>query len=432
MTSIFTAWRRRSDPERFDTYTRWSLYLIMGIVPLVVLGVMPAGLTHAPAVAALYLVAMLVECVLAIAVLRRSIDRALGGVPVPRRGLVLLAPVAVLAAALAVAALPAEGAPGLAGRAGAVAAALGAALLAVAPVLRTGAILTASLVAAVAAGFAEQTPPGVERFVPTVVSAFLIVGGLAVSFRASAWMLGVVWEQERARAVHARLAVAEERLRFSRDLHDVVGRTLSAIAVKSELGAELARRGHDGAAEQMLEVRELAAEALREVRGVVAGYRTTDLAAELAGARSVLRSAGVGTRVLGDGARLAPDVQQTLAWVVREGATNVVRHARATACTLDLEVLPAGGGAVARLRIVNDGATPARGESGSGLLGLAERLDQVGGALTTSRDGDVFTLEATVPLGLALGDAGPPAQVAGAAVEPGPGPAHSPGTMGPR
>ncbi|MDD9205445.1 histidine kinase, partial [Georgenia sp. 10Sc9-8] len=124
---------------------------------------------------------------------------------------------------------------------------------------------------------------------------------------------GVVWEQERMRTVHARLAVAEERLRFSRDLHDVVGRTFSAIAVKSELAAELARRGQDGAVDQMLEVRGLAQDSLREVRGVVAGYRAVDLAAELDGARSVLRSAGVRTRVVGDGTALPDPVQQALA-----------------------------------------------------------------------------------------------------------------------
>jgi two-component system, NarL family, sensor histidine kinase DesK len=248
----------------------------------------------------------------------------------------------------------------------------------------------------------------------------LIVYGMALSFRISGWMLGVVWEQERTRTVHARLAVAEERLRFSRDLHDVVGRTLSAIAVKSELAAELARRGQDGAVTQMLEVRELAQDSLREVRGVVSGLRTADLAAELTGARSVLRSAGIETRVIGEDARLPEDVQQALAWVVREAVTNVVRHAHPRRCTIDLDVVVPDGAdrdrsAQARLTVTNDGVRDGPGDAppagdagpaarGSGLIGLRERLTEVGGQLATSVDGDRFTLCATVPLGAALPD----------------------------
>ncbi|NMR20401.1 sensor histidine kinase [Cellulomonas fimi] len=221
---------------------------------------------------------------------------------------------------------------------------------------------------------------------------------MAASFRASAWTLGVVWEQDRARTVHARLAVAEERLRFSRDLHDVVGRTLSAIAVKSELAAELSRRGQDGAVEHMQEVRALAQDSLREVRGVVAGLRTADLAAELDGARSVLRSAGVETRVIGDGAALPVPVQEALGWVVREAVTNVVRHAHAQTCTIDLDVLD-GNPPVARLTITNDGVGHApRGPRGSGLAGLSERLAAVGGEIEATADDDRFVLRATVAL----------------------------------
>ena len=85
-------------------------------------------------------------------------------------------------------------------------------------------------------------------------------------------------ELDRSRTAHARLSVAEERLRFARDLHDVLGRNLSLIAVQSELAAELARRGDQDAAGQMLQVRQVAHESLREMRAVVSGYRTADLA----------------------------------------------------------------------------------------------------------------------------------------------------------
>ncbi|MPV38249.1 hypothetical protein GB881_14545 [Georgenia subflava] len=275
-------------------------------------------------------------------------------------------------------------------------------MLALAPLLSSAVMAAgAAAVALVATAVGAVVPADAQNStVATFVSVALIVGGMAASFRVSVWMLGVVWEQERTRTVHARLAVAEERLRFSRDLHDVVGRTFSAIAVKSELAAELARRGQDGAVEQMLEVRELAQDSLREVRGVVAGYRATDLGAELDGARSVLRSAGVATRVLGEGTLLPEQVQEALGWVVREAVTNVVRHSHASSCTIDLDVVPgAGDDDLARLRITNDGVERAPGGSvGSGLVGLAERLAALGGELTATPDGATFTLTATVPL----------------------------------
>ncbi|WP_418275800.1 sensor histidine kinase [Isoptericola jiangsuensis] len=213
--------------------------------------------------------------------------------------------------------------------------------------------------------------------------------------RLSMWVLEVVRELEEARAVAGRLAVAEERLRIARDMHDVVGRALSAVAVKSELSAALARRGDPRAADEMDEVRTLAHESLREVRGVVAGYRSADLATELAGARSVLRAAGITVRVVGEVPALDQPRQEALAWVVREAVTNVVRHSRATRCRLDLDD---DGGAVA-LRIVNDGAAADGGRSpdGSGLAGLRERLAAVGGTLDATADGEEFTVVASVP-----------------------------------
>ncbi|WNB84666.1 sensor histidine kinase [Cellulomonas sp. ATA003] len=281
------------------------------------------------------------------------------------------------------------------------------AVLAVSLVLGARTLLVCSLAIGLVVGITETAAGDPAAWVPGALAA-LIAWGMTLSFRLSVWMLGVVWEQERSRTVHARLAVAEERLRFSRDLHDVVGRTLSAIAVKSELAAELARRGQDGAVDQMTEVRELAQDSLREVRGVVSGLRTPDLAAELAGARSVLRSAGIDTRVIGEDARLPDAVQQAVAWVVREAVTNVVRHAHARRCTIDLDVAGDGGDARAVLTVTNDGvpAGPA-GTPGSGLIGLTERLAQVGGTLATDAGGDRFTLRATVPL-RAAGSMGAP------------------------
>ena len=207
-------------------------------------------------------------------------------------------------------------------------------------------------------------------------------------------------ELDRSRAEHARLSVAEERLRFARDLHDVLGRNLSLIAVQSELAAELARRGDQDAAGQMLQVRQVAHESLREMRAVVSGYRTADLGTELAGAQDVLRSAGMSCRVTGDAAGLPADVQAALGWVVREGTTNIIRHSDATACTIELHIGDSPGAPRAvTLRMDNDRVhTPAAGSAGSGLAGLGERLAGLGGSITTGhpRNGH-FRLEASLP-----------------------------------
>jgi two-component system, NarL family, sensor histidine kinase DesK len=412
MTGMLTAWRGQSDPQRVDAYTRWTLYGLLASAPLVALS-LTSGLGTTGAAA--YVAVTLGQTVAAVGVVRGGVAHLVRGVPLSRRWLGALAGTTAVAALLAVVALPLQAEPDRPVRGIALLLTLGLGVMGVSLTLGSRTLLVGG--AAVGGVVAVTEVAAGNPGAPLVggVLAALIVWGMALSFRISGWMLGVVWEQERARTVHARLAVAEERLRFSRDLHDVVGRTLSAIAVKSELAAELARRGQDGAVEQMLEVRELAQDSLREVRGVVSGLRTADLAAELTGARSVLRSAGIETRVVGEDARLPEDVQQALAWVVREAVTNVVRHAHAHRCTIDLDTVePDGGVTVARLTVTNDGvrelagreggdlirspAPGSHGAGGSGLPGLRERLAVVGGDLVTSAEGDRFTLRATVPV----------------------------------
>jgi two-component system, NarL family, sensor histidine kinase DesK len=238
--------------------------------------------------------------------------------------------------------------------------------------------------------------PAAEALVFGVLM-FLTSTATALSFRFSVWVLDVVTQLERARDVRARLAVAEERLRFARDLHDVMGRNLSAIAVKGQLAAELVRRGRAEAAEEATDISRIADESLREIRGVVGGYRSASLSGELAGARSVLRAAGVSCTVSGDEevALLPAALQAALGWVVREAATNVLRHSRATTCTITLH---AAGGET-QLRVVNDGAAEqADRRWGNGLTGVAERLDAAGGRLATVREDGRFELTATLPV----------------------------------
>ncbi|MFC7637332.1 MULTISPECIES: sensor histidine kinase [Streptomyces] len=238
------------------------------------------------------------------------------------------------------------------------------------------------------------------RTADTLMTGMMIAFATGVSLlisRCGAWTLGVLWEAERAREVEARLAVAEERLRFGRDLHDVMGRNLAVIALKAELAVQLGRRGRPEAVEQMIEVQRLAQEAQREVREVVRGCREADLAAELAGARSVLAAAGIDCTVTGSHAGLPAPVQSALGWVVREATTNVLRHGDARQCTVSLRVADGR----AKLCVENDGAREASGgdRPGSGLAGLRERLSKLDGTLRAGPAGrGRFRLTAEVPL----------------------------------
>lgn len=204
------------------------------------------------------------------------------------------------------------------------------------------------------------------------------------TLRVSLWLVGVVTELDTGRTAQAALAVAEERLRFSRDVHDVLGRRLSAIAMQAELAASLARRGDPDAADRMLAVRGVAHEALREARELARGYRATDLTQELEGARSLLRSAGIEVRL--DVAGVPDAWQEPAAWVVREAVTNVLRHS--TARRVDIVFVSP------ELVVADDGPVGAEPGPGSGIDGLRERLAPHGATVTTSSGPDGFRLTA--------------------------------------
>ncbi|CAB4886034.1 unannotated protein [freshwater metagenome] len=244
-----------------------------------------------------------------------------------------------------------------------------------------------SLAAAVAAAAiaAAVGTPALETVILGVFIAFM-----AFTVQLSAWLLRIVTELDATRDAAAALSVAEERLRFSRDLHDVVGRALSAIAVKSELAATLARRGDDRAATQMDEVRALAQESMTDARKLVRGYRSVDVAGELDGARSLLSAAGISTELTGETSALSERAAEAAAWVVREGVTNILRHSAATYCRIELTD--------SSIRLTNDhpGAPNGRND-GTGLSGLRERLVAVGGELRTEQTTEKFTLIAVLP-----------------------------------
>ncbi|MDV7988806.1 sensor histidine kinase [Rhodococcus sp. IEGM 1374] len=242
------------------------------------------------------------------------------------------------------------------------------------------AVAVASAVLAAALG-----RPAIQALVLGLFIAFM-----SVTLQLSAWLLRIVTELDAARDAAAALSVAEERLRFSRDLHDVVGRALSAIAVKSELAATLARRGDDRAANQMDEVRALAQESMTDARKLVRGYRSVDVASELDGARSLLSAAGISTELVGETSTLSERAAEAAAWVVREGVTNILRHSAATYCRIELS---AGS-----IRLINDHPRASSGrDDGTGLSGLRERLVAVGGTLNAEKTAEEFTLTAALP-----------------------------------
>nr|BFE87163.1 histidine kinase [Planobispora longispora] len=209
------------------------------------------------------------------------------------------------------------------------------------------------------------------------------------------WFWEVVRAAEAGKEAKARLAVTEERLRFARDMHDLVGHSLSAIALKSEVAVKLARADAERAAAEMEEVRGLAREALKEIRTAVRGYRTVDLDAELRSMTAVLEAAGIRCTLQTPQEEVPEELATLLAWVVREGTTNVLRHSAATRCRISIAFQD--GAAV--LEMVNDGTREMDGRGGTGLAGMAERVAASGGSVTAGADrSGEFRLRATVPL----------------------------------
>jgi two-component system, NarL family, sensor histidine kinase DesK len=404
--AMWRRWNERSGPQRFDSWTRAGLYVQFPVVLLLELTFAPGLRVRVPGLA-VFLLLSVVQAGTCAALLRAGLSHYLARAPRPKRWLVasavVLAAVGLLAGIAAYPTFTQAASAGFPVSAW-VAVFIGAPLtIALTPVLHKSVLFIVVLVGAAAASELYLAMGGAggfgQAFVGGIFYTFFI-GVAVLTCRASAAQLRVMWELDRSRTVHARLSVAEERLRFARDLHDVLGRNLSLIAVKSELAAQLARRGDEEAADHMLEVRRVAHESLRDMRAVVSGYRTADLGSELVGAQAVLRAAGASCRIIGDAAALPPDVQAALGWVVREGTTNIIRHSDATTCVIELSVLDSPGNArTVTLRIDNDRVHCLEaGAAGHGLVGLGERLAGLGGAITAQRPrSGHFRLEATLP-----------------------------------
>ncbi|MFI9841286.1 sensor histidine kinase [Nonomuraea sp. NPDC051941] len=212
------------------------------------------------------------------------------------------------------------------------------------------------------------------------------------------WIWSLAVQAHEGREAHTRLALAEERLRFARDLHDLVGHQLSAIAVKTELAVRLSDVDADGAKAEMTEVNALTRKALRELRQAVRGYRELDLAAELNSVKSVLEAAGVRCEVHLPYRELPDGVAPVFAYAVREAVTNVLKHSTATFCDISIRFTAQE----AELSVRNDGVRRRRAaDLGSGLTGMGERLAAVGGKLSAHpTEGGEFILNAVVSLPL--------------------------------
>jgi two-component system, NarL family, sensor histidine kinase DesK len=175
--------------------------------------------------------------------------------------------------------------------------------------------------------------------------AAIVIGPMGAFFGySSGRRADMVSVLRRTRADLARVAVAEERLRIARDMHDLLGHSLSLITLKAELASRVIGTDPGRAAGEIADLESVARKSLSDVRAAVAGYRNPDLAGELVSARQLLDSAGIVSRISApDSAGLPREVDATLAWAVREGTTNVVRHSRAT--RVDISV-SAGAAAV--------------------------------------------------------------------------------------
>jgi two-component system sensor histidine kinase DesK len=227
---------------------------------------------------------------------------------------------------------------------------------------------------------------------PDVAIEVVAFGVILVGVRR---LMELVRELEAARSQVAELAASEERLRLSRDLHDLLGANLSLIALKSQLARRLLGRDPEAAAGEVRDIESVARSSLQEARAAVQGLRSASLASELGRAREALEAAGIEVEVSGGGP-LPAAVDALFGFALREGVTNVVRHSRARHC--EITVRRTDG--IAELEVRDDGIGLVNGtDGGSGLRGLAERITEAGGMLEAGpAEGDGFRLIARVPI----------------------------------
>lgn len=224
----------------------------------------------------------------------------------------------------------------------------------------------------------------------------------------------LVADLNRAHSELARMAVAAERLRFARDVHDLLGLSLSAVTLKAELANRLLASHPERAKEQLVEIVALSRKAIGDVRSVASGYQEFQLDEELDSARSVLSSAEIDVRISGFDFEIPEPQSTVLATVAREGVTNVLRHSKAERCEITVQK----ASDVVRMEIVNDGLTQLHPEpsqptvgngavgavsvengGGNGIRNLTHRVTEVGGNLAVGVEPNgTYRLRAVLPL----------------------------------
>jgi two-component system sensor histidine kinase DesK len=251
--------------------------------------------------------------------------------------------------------------------------------------LRTRWAWLASLVVAFSTYAATAWVPGWQRdegiLFGTLV-ATLAIWGISQSMNRNIEVLSV-------REENARLALSDERNRFARDLHDILGHSLTVITVKAELASRLIDVDTDRTKAELADLERLSRDALADVRRAVEGYRELTLPGELARARMALSAAEIDAELPNTTDDVPTDRRELFAWAVREGITNVIRHSGAGRCTVvlgehEVEVRDDGRGAVAT-------------GSGYGLTGLRERATALGGIVVTQSLDPGFSLKVVVP-----------------------------------
>ncbi|MDO9410861.1 sensor histidine kinase [Patulibacter sp.] len=363
---------RPDDLARVRTFTRWSL-IFVAVMTVALPVVDLAGRDLAPAAVAAVALALLVVGAEQLRLLLGAMDvvdeRELRRPRVPAAGLVALALLAVLSSG--------DGSTGQTWWGLPFAGLLGAATLWL-PARRRRAFIVAGAVLAAAVGGAAAAASG-NDVLGILIATVVAVVFIAVADVLQMWLWDVTVRLDEARSTAGELAVLRERLRFAADLHDVQGHHLQAISLKAELARRLVGTDDDGARRHAADVQDLTLKALAETRALVRGYRRVGLVTELENAVQILRAAGVETTITGTPEQVPEPLQPLFGSLVREGATNLLRHTQAGRCTLSVRV----EGTDVVLRVQDDGvARPpddAEDEPGTGVVGLRERFAAVGG-----------------------------------------------------
>ncbi len=235
-----------------------------------------------------------------------------------------------------------------------------------------------------------------------ILQDIVFIPAIVFIMRSIIWSITTSWELRAAREEIARLAVVNERLRIARDLHDLLGHSLSLITLKSELAGRLVSVAPERAVNEIHDIENVARTTLQEVREAVTSYRQPTLASELHAAQELLSAAGIAYRNESDEqtlADLSPGIEAVLSWTIREGVTNVIKHSRAQQCWVKIwrdaqqvhgEIKDNGHSIVADSPAI---------QAGNGLRGLRERVAALGGQIETSSSPEKgFSLHVSIPL----------------------------------